>query len=94
MPLSPFIAVIGIVFILSVALLLILALEEKFDEDTTSEFEDDIAYHTMLAELREMQSSRAHYRIRGRHPWKLCSGWRRSMMIGLKLGHMERWVHF
>ena len=68
MPLSPLIAVIGIVFILSVGLLLVLALEERFDEKTASEFEHDVAYHTMLMELRDMQSGR-HQALRRRARW-------------------------
>jgi len=64
MPLSPLIVVIGVVFILSVALLLLLALEERFDERATSELEHDVAYQTMLEELREMQGSGTRFRPR------------------------------
>jgi hypothetical protein len=54
MPLSPLIVIIGIAFLISVGLLLVLALEDKFDEKTASEFEQDVAYTTMLMELRDM----------------------------------------
>lgn len=54
MPLSPLIVVIGVAFLVSVGLLLVLALEDKFDEKTASEFEQDVAYTTMLMELRNM----------------------------------------
>jgi hypothetical protein len=57
MPISPLIVVIGVVFVLSIALLLVLAFEETFDAKTAAEFEHDVAYHTMLMELREMQKS-------------------------------------
>ena len=54
MPLSPLIVVIGVAFLVSVGLLLVLALEDKFDEKTASEFEQDVAYTTMLMDLRNM----------------------------------------
>ena len=58
MPLSPLIVVIGIVFVLSVGLLLVFALEDKFDEKAASEFEQDIGYNTMLLELRRISGRR------------------------------------
>ena len=64
MPLSPLIVAIGVVFTLSVAVLLILAFEERFDEQKASDFDHDIAYQTMLEELREMQSSGTRFRPR------------------------------
>jgi hypothetical protein len=66
MPLSPLIVIIGIAFLISVGLLLVLALEDKFDEKTASEFEQDVAYTTMLMELRDMSGRGMRGRGRSR----------------------------
>ena len=55
MPFSPLVALIGVIFVISVCMLVMLAFEEKFDENEASKFEQDVAYQTMLQELRQMQ---------------------------------------
>jgi hypothetical protein len=62
MPLSPLIVIIGSVFLISLCILLVFALEDKFDEKTASEFEQDVAYGTMLLELRQISGRRTEIR--------------------------------